>query len=119
MKVCLLEDNEKLSQNIVKKFEKTWDECLCFSSIASFQFIECDVYIFDISLEKKSFDLMKEVRGKTNSPIVVYSAHCDIKNLEDSIDSWCDFFISKITQPSMFILKIHAIYKAYKRLTNK
>ncbi len=119
MKVCLLEDNEKLSQNIIKKFERNGDECVCFNSIASFHFIESDIYIFDISLEKKSFGLMREVRERTIAPMVVYSAYSDIKSLELSMENWCDFFISKVTIPSQFVLQIKAIHRTYKRLVNK
>jgi len=118
MKVCLLEDNHLLSQSICKKFKRNDIECIVFSSIASYHFIEADVYIFDIMLEAKSYNLIQEIRGKTDKPFVIYTSYSNIEYLKITYDRWADVSIWKITSPNLLVLKIQWIHRMYQRLKN-
>jgi len=119
MKVCLVEDNNVLNKAIYKKLERNDIECVIFNSISSFHYVDADVYVFDIMLEKKSYDLIKELREKTDKPIMVYTSYSHIEYLNHTYESWADLFIWKVISPNILILKIKGVHRMYQRLKNK
>lgn len=115
--IVIIEDDLIFVKNVVSKLKKNWiDDIRVFNSIQSYSHIEADLYLIDIKLEKNSFELISEIREKTQSPICVVSSYSEKDYIKVCFQNWADFYINKLVNPFLYQYKILWLYNMSKRL---
>lgn len=117
--ITLIEDEVLLAQRLAKKLEREWYNTTVFNSIASFKFIDSDLYLVDLQLEHKAFDLIKEIRSKSDAPIIIFTGHWDTSMILKGIESGADCYMLKSVTPLEFLWRVRALLRVYKRLSKK
>jgi GR25 family glycosyltransferase involved in LPS biosynthesis len=97
MKIYLLEDDIVFTNKFEELCKKLWHELTVCHTIESFEFQDYDVYLIDISFWKNvfSYDVIKNIRSKTNKTIAAFTQHEAPDILERSIDAWANYYIYK------------------------
>lgn len=115
--IVIIEDDLIFVKNVVSKLNRNWIyDIKIFNSIQSYIHMEADLYLIDIRLEKNSFDLISEIRNKSNSVICVVSSYSEKDYVKQCFHNWADFYINKVVNPYLYQYKIFWIYKMIKRL---
>jgi len=115
--IVIIEDDNIFVKNVISKLNKLWiKEIKVFNSIQSYIHIEANLYLIDIKLEQNSFDLIKEIREKTNAPICIVSSYSEKDCVKLCFKHWADMYINKIINPYLYSEKVLWMYNMSKRL---
>lgn len=115
--IVIIENDNLFIRNIVNKLTKEWiKDIRVFTSVQSYNHIEADLYLIDIKLEVNSFELIWEIREKTNSPICVVSSYSDREYIKQCFENGADMYINKIVNPYLYAYKVLWMYRMAKRL---
>ena len=79
--IIIIEDQTYIANNIKRKLVDYNIDI--FNSIKSYKHKQADLYIIDIGLEEKSFNLIKQIRKKTTSPIIILTCYDDEETIEE------------------------------------
>lgn len=99
MKILLVEDNKSISKGLVYSFKQDgYDSVVCETmsdtlSLSSFDF---DIIILDITLpDGNGFDLYKNLRTITDSPVIFLTALDDEDNIVNGLELGAEDYITK------------------------
>jgi len=114
--IIIVEDQPDIANNIKRKLDKY--HVYIFNTIKSYEHKHADLYIVDIMLEKKSFSLIKQIRGRTSSPIVILTWYDDEKTIKKIEESWWDIHFDKLVNPNILIHRLEGILRICNRCKN-
>lgn len=96
MKIYLLEDNTVFTREFCKLLDKKWiwyDTC---SSVCLYKYKEYDAYLIDLQVgSEMSYDVIADIKKRTDKPIVLISHHTDREKIQQAVDNGVSYIISK------------------------
>lgn len=96
MKIFLLEDNEIFTREFIKLVLKHWHSIDVCRTLEKYSFQKADIYLIDLQIWSEfSFDIIKDIRSKTNAPIAMMTHHDNIKYLNKWAEFWANYYIDK------------------------
>lgn len=96
MKIYLLEDNTIFTREFCKLLKRKEIEYITCDSVGLYKFEKVDYYMIDLQIgSEMSYDVIKDIRSKTNKHIVLISHHNDRKKIKRAIECWVTYMIPK------------------------
>lgn len=118
--IVIVEDDKLFLKNLIKIIErKNISNYKFFTDVENYEYIEADLYIFDLRIwNKKSFNLIKETNKKTNKPIIVLSSFYDRDSIINALRSWATFYLQKNTPVDILYLFLQNFLQLSNKINN-
>ena len=94
--IYILENNSDFINALGKWLNKRNIEYVVHTSQEDYKFIDAKYYLIDLQLENwYSFDIIKDIRSRTKSPIAMFTHHTEHNLLRKGIESWANYYFCK------------------------
>jgi len=119
MKITIIEDDIRLSNNLAKKLKRNWyfiSEYNSKNDILSNHKIESDLYIIDLNLwiyENEGFEIIEWLRLSKNikSPIIITSWYSQCDKKVYGLDIWADDYLEKPYNSEELLARIRSLIR--------
>lgn len=97
MKVYLLEDNTVFTKQFCKLLKRKDIEYITCGAIELYKFEKVDFYLIDLQIgSEMSYEVIKDIRSKTNKPIALISHHTDRNKIKRAVNCGINYMIPKM-----------------------
>jgi len=124
LKVLICDDSLAIHESLKTYFNEVNIECDSafdgFEALLKFNETKYDMIILDIMMPKKyGTEVCKEIRSKSNVPIIILSSRGDKFDRINGLEIGADDYITKPFSPREVVARIHTILKRTNPNTNK
>ena len=115
-KILIIDDDKSLSYIMGETLKRHgYDVMIAYSADSGYELLEKSVYnliILDINLpDATGFDICKDLRKKSNVPIIFASARSSVTDKVDALDLGGDFYLSKPYSMSELLSAVNALIR--------
>jgi DNA-binding response OmpR family regulator len=111
-KILLVEDDKSLAIGLMYTFKEEGFECLCAQTAKSAREIfdsSYDIVVMDVELpDGNGYDLCREIRSKSDVPIIFLTSYDDEVNIVMGLDMGGDDYVTKPFQLKVLMSRIKA-----------
>jgi two-component system catabolic regulation response regulator CreB len=116
LRILIVEDEPSIIDNIQYALETDGFETICYSSgIKALEFLnkeEVDLIVLDIGLpDINGFELCKDIRKKTNTPVIFLTARTDEVDRVVGLEIGADDYVTKPFSPRELTARIKAVLR--------
>lgn len=111
-KILLVEDDNSLALGIIYTFKEEGFECLHAQTVKSARKLfdsNCDIVVMDVELpDGNGYELCREIRNKSDVPIIFLTSYDDEVNIVMGLDMGADDYVTKPFQLKVLLSRIKA-----------
>lgn len=117
MKILIIEDNQKLAENIKRVLQSLQYDCLISSSltdgIKSLRINTYDLVILDLNLpDGDGLEICKSIRAeKSNIPILILSARIGVNSIINGLNTGADDYLTKPFDMDELLARVRALLR--------
>ena len=117
MKFLIIDDNNKSNQSIVDVLDKLGNCDKAYDGVEGLYMAESDFYdliVLELILPKKTgLEVIKEIRKKSNCPIIIVSALKAVEKIIEGLRSGADDYICKPFNNEELLARAEALLRRY------